>query len=298
MIRLGLCCSFRDEPIAFANTTATAIAKLSRESALRKLSKLALANARSLMEALRYCQKNRIGCFRIVSQILPLKTHPALGYDIMELPEADEIIHLFQAAGAFASEHDIRTCFHPDQFVVLNSPRPEVVEASIREIEYQAQVANWVNADVINIHGGGAYGDKPKALDTFKRNIDRLSPAALRRLTVENDDKIFSPSDLLPLCRDAGLPLIYDVHHHRCLGDELSEQEATQQAITTWNRQPMFHISSPLEGWNGPKTYRHHDYIDLNDFPAFWRKEKLTVEVEAKAKEAAVKRLMEQLKIF
>ena len=296
MIRLGLCCSFRDEPIKFANTTATALGRLTRESALLKLSKLVMSNARSLIDALHYCRDHRIGCFRVVSQILPLKTHPTLGYDIMELPQADEIIQSFQEAGKFANENDIRTCFHPDQFVVLNSPRPEVLDASIREIEYQTQVAIWVNADVINIHGGGAYGDKARALDTFKRNLDRLSPAARGLLTVENDDKIFSPSDLLPLCRDAGLPLVYDVHHHRCHGDEFSEEEATELAMATWNRQPMFHISSPLEGWSGPKPHRHHDFIDPKDFPFCWRKKKLTVEVEAKAKESAVRRLMEQLK--
>ena len=59
--------------------------------------------------------------------------------------------------------------------MVLNSPRPDVVEKSVQELEYQAEVAEWVGADVINIHGGGAYGDKPKALADFARNLDRLS---------------------------------------------------------------------------------------------------------------------------
>ena len=78
-------------------------------------------------------------------------------------------------AGHLSAGTRLRTCFHPDQFVVLNSQRPEVVEASIRELEYQAEVAEWVAADVINIHGGGAFGDKPKALADFARAVDRLS---------------------------------------------------------------------------------------------------------------------------
>jgi UV DNA damage endonuclease len=57
----------------------------------------------------------------------------------------------------------------------LNSPRPDVVEKSVQELEYQAEVAEWVEADVINIHGGGAYGDKQTALAEFARNLDRLS---------------------------------------------------------------------------------------------------------------------------
>ena len=75
------------------------------------------------------------------------------------------------------------SCFHPDQFVVLNSLRPVVVQASLREIEYQAEVAEWVGADVINIHGGGGFGDKPRALADFARNLARISPRARSRLT-------------------------------------------------------------------------------------------------------------------
>jgi UV DNA damage endonuclease len=114
-------------------------------------------------------------------------------------------------------------------------------------------------------------------------------------LTVENDDKVFTPADLLPICRDRGIPLVYDVHHHRCLPDGWSIGAATAAAMETWNREPLFHISSPLAGWSGPQPRRHHDYIDIDDFPDAWRAMRLTVEVEAKAKELAVLRLRSQL---
>ena len=178
---------------------------------------------------------------------------------------------------------------------MLNSPREDVVEKSIDELEYQAEVAEWVGADVINIHGGGAYGDKAAALARFARNLDRLSDAVRSRLTIENDDKVYTPIDLLPLCRATGLPLVYDVHHHRCLPDGLTIEQATDAALCTWRREPLFHISSPLEGWNGPKPQRHHDYVDLGDFPDCWRQRRITVEVEAKAKELAVLRLRDEL---
>lgn len=295
MIRLGLCCIFRDEPIKFGGTTAAAIGRMDREEALAKLSRIALANAEALLAALRYCAGNGIGCFRINSQILPLKTHPRVGYAMDELPDGEAIVRRFRECGAFARQADVRTCFHPDQFVVLNSGRPDVVDASIRELEYQAEVAAWVGADVINIHGGGAFGDKAKALAEFARNLARLSPRARGRLTVENDDKIYSPSDLLPLCRAEGVPFVYDVHHHRCHRDELTESEATAQAVATWDREPLFHISSPIEGWDGPKPERHHDFIDVADFPESWWGRDLTVEVGAKAKELAVSRLKREL---
>jgi len=295
MIRLGLCCIFRDQPIRFGSATAAATGRLLPTDASRKLANLCLANAEALLAALRFCAQSGIGCFRINSQILPLKTHPQQGYDLLQLPDGEAIRQRFLDCGAFARQHDLRTCFHPDQFVVLNSLRPEVVESSLRELEYQAEVAEWVAADVINIHAGGAFGNKPQALADFQRNVDRLSPRARSRLTVENDDKLYTPADLLPVCRAAGIPLVYDVHHHRCNPDGFPEDEATARAIETWNREPLFHISSPLNGWKGPHPERHHDFIDLRDFPSFWQPLDITVEVEAKAKEIAVLRLKEAL---
>ena len=295
MIRLGLCCIFRDAPIKFVTTTATAISRMKRPDALAKLSRLCMENADALLAALQYCADNGIGCFRVNSQILPIKTHPTCGYEVYELPEGDEIIRRFKACGKFARKHNLRTCFHPDQFVVLNSQRPDVVEASIRELEYQAEVAEWVGADVVNIHGGGAYGGKLKALADFARNLDQLSSRVKSRLTVENDDRTYTPADLLPICKVTGIPLVYDVHHHRCNPDGMSVEQATRIALATWDREPMFHISSPIEGWEGPKPERHHDFIDVTDFPDCWRRMNITVEVEAKGKELAVLKLKNEL---
>ncbi len=296
MIRLGLCCMFREQPIKFSTTTATAIGKMPRHEALRKLSRLCLENADALMASLQFCADHRIGCFRINSQILPIKTHPEQGYAVSDLPDGDEVVRRFRECGTFVAQHKLRTCFHPDQFVVLNSPRADVVEKSIQDLEYQAEVAEWVGADVINIHGGGAYGDKQKALADFSRNLDQLSARVRERLTVENDDKTYTPADLLPVCQSTGIPLVYDVHHHRCNADRLTIEEATELAIATWNREPMFHVSSPAEGWDGPKPERHHEFIEINDFPKCWRRKVMTVEVEAKAKELAVAKLSAELR--
>lgn len=294
-LRLGLCCQFIKEPIHFRTTTATSLMRLPHEERARKLSRLCLGNAESVQSALHFCVEQGIGCFRINSQILPIKTHPSAGYSVGQLPEADAIIAAFRRCREVVEEHELRLVFHPDQFVVLNSPCEDVVQKSIDELEYHAEVAEWVGADVINIHGGGAYGDKAAALARFARNLDRLSHAVMSRLTIENDDKVYTPKDLLPFCQATGLPLVYDVHHHRCLPDGLTIEQVTNAAITTWEREPLFHISSPIEGWHGPKPERHHDYIDPSDFPVCWRPLTLTVEVEAKAKELAVLRLRDKL---
>lgn len=294
-LRLGLCCQFFREPIKFRTTTATAMLRLNKRQRLARLAELCRGNAAALLAALKFCASRSIGAFRINSQILPMRTHPKAGYDMAELPDGAGIVALFQECGQFAHKHRLRLSFHPDQFVVLNSPNPKTLAHSLAELAYQAEVAAWTGADTVNIHGGGAYGDKSGALRMLRQNIERL-PAPVRcRLTLENDDKVYTPEDLLPVCRDTGVPLVYDVHHHRCLPDNLSVAEATERARTTWKAEPLFHISSPLEGWDGPRPERHHDYIHAADFPREWLGWPLTVEVEAKAKELAVRRLLAEL---
>ena len=297
MIRLGLCCLFRDQPIRFRRKTAKSLRGSSRNEQLALLSELCLENARALRLALEYCLDHGIGDFRINSQILPLYTHPELAYRIKDLPASAQIIRTFEDCRSFSSRHGLRTTFHPDQFILLSSPSEDVTQRSIAELDYQAELAELVGADVINLHGGGAYGDKQLALLRLSRRLEQLRPAVRKRLTLENDDKIYTPRDLLPFCRAEGVPFVYDVHHHRCLADGLEAAEVTETALQTWNREPVFHVSSPRDGWEGRTPRFHHDFLDPEDFPALWltMERDLTVEVEAKAKEVAVNRLRKDL---
>jgi UV DNA damage endonuclease len=295
-LRLGLCCVFAQEPIKFRTTTVTAMLRLGRRERLDRLGELCLGNADALMSALEYCAAHGIGAFRVNSQILPVKTHPTAGYAVEELAQSEAIVARFRSCGDFAREHGLRLSFHPDQFVVLNSPNPRTLELSRAELDYQAEVAEWIGADTINVHGGGAYGDKTSALRALRVSIEQLPEPVRSRLTLENDDKVYTPADLLPVCREVDIPLVYDVHHHRCCPDGATVEATTEAARATWGkREPLFHISSPQEGWDGPKPQRHHDFIDAADFPPAWLGWPLTVEVEARAKELAVAKLREDL---
>jgi UV DNA damage endonuclease len=295
MIRLGLCCIFRNEPIKFRRTTAKYLSRFSRKEQLDYLSGICLHNAKSLLDALIYCEKNQILDFRINSQILPLKTHHDVGYSTDELPGYETIIRTFQSCGKFCRDKNIRTTFHPDQFILLSSLTQSVVDNSIKELLYHAEVSEWVNADVINLHAGGAYGDKGQTLKRLSKQIENLPGSIRSRLTLENDDRIFTPHDLLPVCKDIGIPMVYDVHHHRCLPDGVRIEKTTQKAIETWNREPMFHLSSPRENWQSKNPRPHHDYINLPDFPDCWRSLDITIEVEAKAKELAVLKIRNEI---
>ena len=295
MQRLGLCCLFSQEPIRFRTTTARYLS--SRPDPHEHLQKIITENLESLTKAINYCHKNGIGAFRISSKLFPVYTHPQHGYQIDDLPEFREILTSLKSINALAKELDIRLTFHPDQFVVLNSPSSEVVHKSINDLEYHGLLADLIGADVINIHAGGGYGDKIEALKRFRKNFQMLSPQVQSKLTIENDDRVYTPKDLLPVCKDLEIPLVYDVHHHKCLPDKLNIEKATEKSLTTWNREPLFHISSPKEGWSGPKPRSHHDFINLEDMPSEWLHiDPLTIDIEAKAKEIAVIRLKTQLK--
>jgi UV DNA damage endonuclease len=294
VIRWGLCCQFLDATIKYRTATHRYVATLTPAARRDYLAAIAADNAAALIASIRQCHLLGIGAFRITSQILPLGTHPVSGYTLDHLDRAGAIRQAFLAARTLARETHVRLSFHPDQFVVLNSEREPVVESSIREVEFQAEVAELVGADVIVLHGGGSAGGVPAALARLERAVHRLSTRARTRLALENDDRVFTPGDLLPFCERLGLPFVYDVHHHRCKPDGLSVAEATRRAAATWgHREPYFHLSSPREGWDGGDPKPHADYIDARDVPGEWAGLDVTVDVEAKAKERAVVAVME-----
>jgi UV DNA damage endonuclease len=298
-MRFGLCCLFKDQGIAFRTTTAKVLAGMPRGDQLKKLSGICHGNTQSLVRAVQTVHRLGIGAFRIMSPLFPRMTHPEVGYMLDDLPDGDIIAELLYATRSFALLHDIRLSFHPDQFVVLSSPYSHVVANSIRELEYQAWLAEAVGADVINLHAGGVYGDKSLALKRFCQVFVDLPESVRSRLTLENDDVSYTVSDLLPICDRLSIPLVYDVHHHRCKPDGLSVEEATESAGATWQRpgkEQYCHLSSPRSGWgeaDDPKP--HADYINPVDVPSCWRKRTMTVDIEAKAKELAVVRLMNDL---
>jgi UV DNA damage endonuclease len=276
-------------PISFRTATHAYAGGLGPTIRRDYLAEIAAHNADALAAAVERCHQLGIGAFRVNSQILPLATHPKTGYRLEQLDPTGAIAGAFEWAGELARAYDIRLSLHPDQFVVLNSEREPVVQSAIQELALQASVAEMIGADVIVLHAGGSAGGKDAALERLERGIDRLSPPARERLALENDDRCFTPRDLLPLCRRTGVPLVYDVHHHRCLGDGLSVEEATELSSATWGeREPYAHISSPREGWSGPNPRAHADYVDPADFPDAWHDRAMTIDVEAKAKERAV----------
>ena len=294
-MRFGLCCLFKNEKIAFRTTTAKVLSTMARDEQLKRLSGICYDNCQNLVLAVQTVHRLGIGAFRIMSPLFPRMTHPEVGYSLDDLPDGEEIGSLLAVTRSFAQLHDIRLSFHPDQFVVLSSPHLQVVANSIRELKYQAWLAEAVGANVINLHAGGVYGDKLSALQRFCGVFTDLPENVRSRLTLENDDISYTVLDLLPVCDKLAIPLVYDVHHHRCKPDGLSVEEATHLAGATWQRlgrEQYCHLSSPRAGWGEGNPKPHADYINPEDIPACWWERTMTVDIEAKAKELAVIQLM------
>ena len=194
MLRLGLCCKFAHEPIRFRTATAAVLLRLTPMARACRLAEICRANAAATEAAIRYCICHGIGAFRVGSDVLPVRTHPKVGYDVRKLPKGAAIIAAFRACGRLARRHNIRLLFHPDQFIVLSSADPAITRRSVADLVAQAEIAGWLGADVINIHAGGAYGDKAAALARVAPNIQHLPADVRQRLTLANDERTYSPA--------------------------------------------------------------------------------------------------------
>jgi UV DNA damage endonuclease len=117
----------------------------------------------------------------------------------------------------------------------------------------------------INIHVGGAYGDKGETLKRFAENFKLLSANLRGRLTVENDDKtgLYTVADLVPLHEKTGIPVVFDYFHHKLHPGTQTEEEAFLTAFNTWDVKPVFHYSSSRRNYEDPacKKESHSDWV-------------------------------------
>ena len=200
-----------------------------------KLIKAVSYNLEILKEILKYNIKHNLLFFRISSEVIPFASHPICKFDWQNYFKKDLL-----CIGQIAKEKKIRISMHPDQFVILNSPNKEVVEAGIREINYQTAFFNAMklnNTAKIQIHVGGTYNDKITSSDRFIKNYNTLlSDEARSRIVIENDDYRFSLNDCSKIHDKTDVPVLLDVFHHECLNDGQSVQDAISSADSTWDK--------------------------------------------------------------
>ena len=171
-IRFGLCCQFLDAPIRLPHRHPSLRLDPDPGPAADYLRQIAADNAAALSAAVTACRSLGIGAFRINSQILPLGTHPRSGYTLERLDPSGAIAEAFRRAGEAARTEDVRLSFHPDQFVVLNSERPEVVDSAIEELEFQTgdrRAGGGEHHRVPRRQRGGWGRARPRAIDSRTR---------------------------------------------------------------------------------------------------------------------------------
>jgi UV DNA damage endonuclease len=263
-------------------------------------------------EILNYMAETDIQMYRLASGLAPYVTHP----DHPEFHgQVDECLEELEQLGARANRDGVRLSFHPGQYIVINSPDEDIAARSIADIEAQARILDAMGLGdeaVIVTHVGGAYGKPKEALARFAWRTERLSRSALRRLVVENDDRLFSVEDALLIHKMTGLRVVFDAHHHRCFNPHgIAAAEAARMAIQTWagwDSRAKIHYSSPRDGselasaGNGRSAGRairaHADYIEPGPFVDFYRSiADLSPDVmlEAKSKDKALLRLRNDL---
>ena len=262
-------------------------------------SELTLANAMDLDKIMDWNILNGYNFFRITSGLTPWKSE----YEWDDLKDIERIRMYLHSAGVKAKTHNLRITSHPGPFNVLTSPHPHVVDNCVSDLTDHGSVFDMLGLsrtpyNKINIHIGGAYGDKESAMERFCVNFERLPDSVKSRLTVENDDKasMYSVKDLYEgVYKRIGIPIVFDYHHHKfCTGD-LSEQQALEMAISTWpdDITPATHYSESRRDEQKDETIRvqaHSDYV-YDKIETYGNE--IDVMVEAKHKELAVQKYKE-----
>ena len=137
-------------------------------------SEITLANVRDLNSIISWNVLNGYDFYRLSSGLAPWKTE----YDWDDLKDIDEIRRWFHSAGTMAKTHDVRLTSHPGPFNVLVSPKEEVVENCIKDLtihgdEFDMMGLSRTPYNKINIHLGGAYGDKEASMKHFVKDFPR-----------------------------------------------------------------------------------------------------------------------------
>lgn len=271
-----------------------------RAAAIRKLERIALENLENTYRILKHSLFNDIHFYRFSSKLIPLANHEELpGWDYLQ-PLKGKLAEI----GSFVKEHHMRVDFHPDHFVVLNSPSRDVFINSVKNLKMHYLLLRGMKLDPTHrsvLHIGGNYKDTELSLERFVEQWSDVPMPIQQMIMLENDDTSFTLEDTLYLCEKLGIPLVFDYHHHLAFHRDKTWEDKWDRVVDTWKTSPLpikMHISSP----KSEEKFRHHsDYVDINMFFKFLNEIKGSVPqidcmIEAKQKDEALFTLMKQIK--
>ncbi|CAD0092563.1 unnamed protein product, partial [Aureobasidium mustum] len=267
---------------------------------------LGLANARDVIKMLRWNHKYGIKFLRLSSEMFPFASHEEYGYKLT--PFAAETL---AEVGKVVAELGHRVTTHPGQFTQLGSPRKQVIDNALRDLEYHDEMLSLLklpeqmNRDAVMIlHLGGVFGDKAATLDRFRENYKALPHSVKNRLVLENDDVSWSVHELLPVCEELNIPMVLDYHHHNIIFDAEQIREGTKDICdlyprikATWDKKGIkqkMHYSEPTPAAITGRQRRKHNPRVATLPPCA---DDMDLMIEAKDKEQAVFELMRTFKL-
>jgi UV DNA damage endonuclease len=255
------------------------------EKGIQYASQLALQNVQALLKVVEWNAQNGISVFRVTSELFPWASE----YKLSSLPDFNEIREVLEAVG----RHKLRLSSHPGPFNKLAGTGATLAN-TIKDLEIHSEVFDLMGLPAthwhkINIHVGGAYGDKIDTIRRFAENFKLLSGNLQKRISVENDDKpgLYTVADLVPLHEMTGAPIVFDYFHHRLHSGAQTEEEAFHMAYNTWDLKPVFHFSSSRKVYEDPaaKKEAHSDWVHepINTYG-----KEIDIVLETKMKELSV----------
>ncbi|MGL6344798.1 MAG: UV DNA damage repair endonuclease UvsE [Waterburya sp.] len=287
--KLGLVCVTASEEVRFRTVTRRTLSKLSIPEQQTKLRQVYTANLINLAKAIAFCHQEQIQLYRMSSALFPFADE-AIGNAILTEFESQ-----LEKIGNEAKRLKIRIVVHPNQYVVLNSDRSEVVSNSIKILTTHAHIldllklpcSSWTS---INIHGGK--GDRAGRLIN---NIQQLPQNVYSRLTLENDEYTYSSQAIADICQVAKVPMVFDAHHHLVYEhldsyDHPSVSKMLEIARTTWE-QPQWQLVHISNGREHLHDNKHSDLI--TNMPTSFHNAPW-IEIEAKLKEQAISKLRKE----
>lgn len=278
--------------------TFTRYQQLDQAERLEKLKSVTYSNLKNTLRMLHYNIAHEIEVYRLSSSIAPLATHPEVLWDFVSPFE-----ETWQEIGSLVKKHGLRVSFHPNQFTLFTSPNPTITANAVVDMEYHYRMLEAMGIEsqsVINIHIGGAYGNKEETILRFYENLKELPAHIKAVMTLENDDKTYDAVETLQVCKRETIPFVFDYHHHLANLIDIELEELLSETFQTWEHRglkPKLHLSSP----KSESAFRSHaDYVDPEfSTPLFKALRSLNQDVdimiEAKAKDKAMLKLVEDL---
>lgn len=277
--------------------TFTHYSKLPKDERIDKLKSITAQNLYHTKRILYYNIAHEIQLYRLSSSIVPLATHPEVMWDFYT-PFKDK----WDELGELIQKFNLRVSFHPNQYTLFTSSREEVTMNAVKDMEYHFKMLQALNAlhnGLINIHIGGAYGDKNQSLKRFHHNLKQLPKEIRNHMTLENDDKTYNVRETLSTCEKENIPMVLDYHHYMANKGDVDLPQFLLRIFNTWNsfnNVPKVHISSPKSN----QTYRSHaDFVSIDFVLPFLKIAKelnqdFDIMVEAKQKNLAMHKLVDE----